>query len=134
MGRSRRRKGKVRESFFLFGASKKRKGKGEGTEEIRFPHRQSAISLSPPSYRHFSISRLARRGRGILLSFSLPNYSKPKEGEPESLPKSGEGEKNPLLLLLLVARPILSGVCGSVWPSAQPSTSKAEAGKKRVAA
>ncbi len=133
MGRSRRRKGKVRESFFLFGASKKRKGKGEGTEEIRFPHRQSAISPPPPSYRHFSISRLARRGRGILLSFSLPNYSKPKEGGPESLPKSWEGEKNPLLLLL-VARQILSGVCGSVWPSDQPSTSKAEAGKKRVAA
>ncbi len=105
-GRERKKSEKV---FFLFGASKKRKGKGEGTEEIRFPQRQSAISLSPPSYRHFSISRLARRGRGILLSFSLPNYSRPKEGEPESLSKSREGEKNPLLLLLLlVARPILS--------------------------
>lgn len=109
-GRERKKSEKV---FFLFGASKKRKGKGEGEgkEEIRFPHRQFAISLflSPSSYRHFSISRLARRGRGILLSFSLPNYSRPKEGEPESLSKSREGEKNPLLLLLLlVARPILS--------------------------
>ncbi len=133
VGRSWKRKEKVRESFFSLRGEQKKKGKGGGNRRD---------SISPPSVRNLSLPPLAigispspdwlGGGGGSFCLSRSPTTVNPRKESRRVCPRAGRGRKIPSSCLLPAqSSPEFVGQCG---PSAQPSTSKAEARKKRVAA